>query len=427
MKKRFIWGLVIGLTLPLLVGCPRTGNSTGKGDQSPTGTAGREEKGSVQAAKKEWEPGVHRLGPGPFPGTSSMVVVHQRPLLFTRQLSLGADGGGSVEGLIGKLTDVLEAGGSNPTNLVRLNVYGTSTEDVEAFLSQLPKLLPTGCAPVVTSIETPLPDASEKLAIDAIAAAEGEAAAGVAKPASPEAGPVGPADYSLAAAERLVFLAGRPEQGEMAKAAQASIEGQLALASELGCGRADVVQLRVFLVNMEDAPTVLEAIRSAFPDGSVPPVSFAIWIASAPVEIEMIACRSKAGDNNGEVTGAIRFHNPPDVKPSPNFSRAAVVSSPTLIFTAGLLSREDGNGTEQTRDIFSQLSEALASVGSDLRHGAKAHYFVSDDDASKAVDVLRKEYLDPARPPAASKAKVHGVGRSGRGVCIDWIAVPGDS
>ncbi|NMC21055.1 MAG: hypothetical protein GYA33_11630 [Thermogutta sp.] len=439
MKNRFIWGLGIGLMLPFLAGCPRAGNPTGQGDQASAGSAApeeapeagpqaaREEPGSVRAAKKEWQPGVHRLGAGPFPGTSSVVVVHQRPLLFTRELSQGAEGGGSAEGLIAKLSSILEAGGTDLTRLVRLNVYGASLEDVEAFLSQLPKLLPEGCPPVVTAVVMPHPDPLEKLAIDAIAAVEGEAAAVTVKSVPPRPAHVGPADYSLAPAGNLVFLSGRPEKGETAEAAQASIKGQLALAAELGCGPADVVQLRVFLAKIKDTPTVFDAIRSAFSDRPVPPVSFAFWIASAPVEIEMIACRPKAADNDGEGTGPIRFYNPPDVKPSPNFSRAAVVNSPTLIFTAGFLAREDGDGTRQTRDVFSQLTEALGSAGSDLRHGAKAHYFVSDDDAAKAVDVLRKEYLDPARPPAASKAKVHGLGRPGRSVCIDWISVPGDS
>ncbi len=434
MRNHFILGLAAGLMLPFLVGCPQAGNSTGEGDQTSTASASPDQSpksapeatGTVRPVKIEWQAGVHRLGAGPVPGTSSVVVVHERPLLFTRELSQQVEGGGSAEGLIAKLASILEAGGTDLSQLVRLNVYGVSQEEVETFVSQLPKLLPDGCAPVVTAVVTPHPDPMEKVAIDAIAAVVGEADAVTVKSIPPRPDHVGPADYSLAPTGRLVFLSGRPEKGEMAEAVQASIQGQLALAAELGCQPADIVQIRVFLAKMEDVPTAFEAIRAAFSEGPIPPVSFAVWIASAPVEIEMIACRPQAADNDGEGTEPVRFYNSPDVKPSPNFSRAAVVNSPTLIFTAGFLAREDGDGTRQTRDVFSQLTEALGSAGSDLRHGAKAHYFVSDDDASKALDVLRKEYLDPARPPAASKAMVHGLGRSGRGVCIDWIAVPAD-
>lgn len=427
MKKRWFQGLVVGALLPFLVGCPGSGTRTREGERAPTAASSQEKKEEVKrAAKREWEPGVHRLGPGTIPGTSSVVVVHQSPLLFTRQLTLEADGGGSAEGLIGKLSGILEAGGSNRNLLVRLNVYGLSAPEIEAFLAEWSKLFPSGGAPVVTALESPLPDAGEKLAIDAIAAVEANVDAVAVKSMTPEANPAGAADYSVTPTKSLVFLSGRPEKGETPDAARAAIEGQLALAAELGCGPGDVVQIRAFLAEMEEAPTVLDAIRSAFGEKPVPPVSFAAWIASAPVEIELIACRPQTAGDDSQSEEAIRFYNPADVKPSPNFSRATIVTSPTLIFTAGYLARSEADGTGQTRDVFSQLTEALESFGSDLRHGAKAHYFVSDDDASKAVDVLRKEYLDPGRPPAASKAKVHGLGRSGRGVCIDWIAVPGD-
>ncbi|MGQ9820246.1 MAG: Rid family hydrolase [Thermogutta sp.] len=425
MKKRWFQGIVIGALFPLLVGCPSSGTRTREGDQTPTAASPQQEE-VKRAAKREWEPGVNRLGPATVPGTSSLVVVHQRPLLFTRQLNLEADGGGSAEGLIGKLFGILEAGGSNRNQLVRLNVYGVSAAEIEAFLAEWSKLFPAGGAPVVTALESPLPDAKEKLAIDAVAAVEANVDAVAVKSMIPEGNPTGAADYSVTPTKGLVFLSGRPEKGETAGAARAAIEGQLALAAELGCEPGDVVQIRVFLTEMEEAPTVLDAIRSALGEKPVPPVSFVAWIASAPVEIELTACHPQMAGDDSPSEVAIRFYNPADVKPSPNFSRATIVNSPTLIFTAGYLARSDADGTGQTRDVFSQLTEALESVGSDLRHGAKAHYFVSDDDASKAVDVLRKEYLDPGRPPAASKAKVHGLGRSGRGVCIDWISVPGD-
>ncbi len=346
------------------------------------------------------------------------------PLLFTRQLAMGADGNHSIDGLIERLSKILEEGGSNLSNVVRINAYGSPADEVATFVNRLPELLPPGSAPVVTAVETPLSEASEKLAIDVVAAVDGEGSEGVRKSASAGGGPLAPADYSVAPSERLVFLSGRPEKGEIAEAAQASLKWQLALASELDCQPQDVAQIRVFLAKMEDAPVVLEAIRAAFAGQPVPPVSFVNWIASAPVEIEMIACRSATAKDKAEVAGSLQLYNPPGVKPSPNFSRAAVLASSTVIFTAGFVARKDGDGAAQTRDAFNQLVEALGDVGSDLRHGAKAHYFVSDDDAAKAIDVLRREYLDPSRPPAASKAKVAGVGRAGRSVVIDCIAVP---
>ena len=76
------------------------------------------------------------------------------------------------------------------------------------------------------------------------------------------------------------------------------------------------------------------------------------------------------------------------------------------------------------RSIFSQLENILSETGSDLRHLAKATYYVSDADPSAQLNKLRPEYYDPERPPAASKVMVSGVGHPQRGITIDMIAAP---
>jgi enamine deaminase RidA (YjgF/YER057c/UK114 family) len=69
------------------------------------------------------------------------------------------------------------------------------------------------------------------------------------------------------------------------------------------------------------------------------------------------------------------------------------------------------------------LQQVLAAAGSDMSHLAKATYYVSEDNAAHALDKVRPEFLDPSRPPAASKVMVHGVGQPGRTVTMDMIAV----
>ena len=65
----------------------------------------------------------------------------------------------------------------------------------------------------------------------------------------------------------------------------------------------------------------------------------------------------------------------------------------------------------------------MISAGGDFRHLVKATYYVSDDPASRALNELRPRHYDPARPPAASKAMVAGVGAPGRAITLDMIAV----
>ena len=74
--------------------------------------------------------------------------------------------------------------------------------------------------------------------------------------------------------------------------------------------------------------------------------------------------------------------------------------------------------------MFQRLQRVLSQAGSDLRHLVKATYYVSTDGASSKLNELRPDYYDPLRPPAASKARVTGVGRSKLGLGIDMIAVP---
>jgi enamine deaminase RidA (YjgF/YER057c/UK114 family) len=146
---------------------------------------------------------------------------------------------------------------------------------------------------------------------------------------------------------------------------------------------------------------------------------FVEWIASAPVEIELIAHLPLTGT----LTESVRYYNPPGVQASPTFSRAALIQTERQIYISGLAGRAAGDGQAQVRDVFAQLNEILGATGSDLRHLAKATYYVSDEDASTMLNKLRPEFFDPQRPPAASKATVHGVGHPDRTLSLDMIAV----
>jgi enamine deaminase RidA (YjgF/YER057c/UK114 family) len=101
-----------------------------------------------------------------------------------------------------------------------------------------------------------------------------------------------------------------------------------------------------------------------------------------------------------------------------------MVNATKLIYFSGLYATGAGDGAAQVGSIFDQLGKLLPQAGSDFRHLAKATYYVSDDDASNQLNAIRPKYYDPARPPAASKAPVAGVGARDRAITIDMIAVP---
>jgi enamine deaminase RidA (YjgF/YER057c/UK114 family) len=102
---------------------------------------------------------------------------------------------------------------------------------------------------------------------------------------------------------------------------------------------------------------------------------------------------------------------------------ARINHGPT-IYLSGLYAARAKDAAEEVNEIFSTMRDLLEKTGSDLRHLAKATYYVSTHDASDKLNELRPRYYDPRRPPAASKAFVAGVGMPGKSLTLDMIAVP---
>jgi enamine deaminase RidA (YjgF/YER057c/UK114 family) len=228
------------------------------------------------------------------------------------------------------------------------------------------------------------------------------------------------ADVAVLPRGGAVYLSGVPESGGLTKSAvNRSMSSLLVTLQQLELSQAHIVQLKVFLTPASSADEVLRELKKLFPGQLTPPVAFVEWIASVPVEIELIAQLPP----KDQPADPVEYYNPPEVIPSPVFSRAALVRTDRQIFTSSLWARSDGEYEARGRDVFTQLQEILAETGSDLRHLVKATYYVSDDETSGVLNTLRPELFDPVRPPAASKATVHGVGKADRTLTMDMIAV----
>jgi enamine deaminase RidA (YjgF/YER057c/UK114 family) len=225
----------------------------------------------------------------------------------------------------------------------------------------------------------------------------------------------------------VAYLSGVPEESDVA--VPAVTKSMSTLCRTLGLLKlspAHIVQLRVFLRPITSADDTLRELKKFFPGQMTPPVVFVEWNAAPQAEIELIA-QLPATDKAAE---GLEFFTPPDVRPLPIFSRVALVRSERRIYTSGLFARKVANamtsagGEAQAGDVFAQLKEILAHTGSDMSHLAKAMYYVCDPYASRGFDITRPQLLDPQRPPAASLIMVHGVGKSGRTLTMDMIAVP---
>jgi len=360
------------------------------------------------------------------PGMAKAVVVDYLPLVYTRQLlPLDRDGKlvgeGSadeqIEQILSNLEAVLGAAGSGLDKLVRLNVYALSHQTATRVREQLCKRLDPTVRPAMTTVLTPLAHRKALVAVDAVAVdAAGKDRAVAQKRCPSVAGDKGCADAAVLPRGGVAYLSGVPATGGLTVSAVAqSLSALSQTLAQLKLSPANVVQVKVFLTPASSAEEVLREIKKHFPGRLTPPVVFVEWLASAPVEIELVA-QLPPGEG-------LQYYTPPGVRPSPAFSRVALVRAPRQIFISGLSPRGEGTIGAQTRDVFRQLQQILAAAGSDMGHLAKATYYVSEDNAAHALDKVRPEFLDPQRPPAASKVMVHGVGQAGRTLTIDMIAV----
>jgi enamine deaminase RidA (YjgF/YER057c/UK114 family) len=363
------------------------------------------------------------------PGMSRAVIVQGLPLAHTRQL-LPLDREGKVVGkgsadrqieqVLDNLDAVLKDSGSGMDKLVRVNVYALSTAIVDSFREHLSKRLSPAVRPAITAVLTPLARREALVAADAVAAAVDRGRTVALRRCRSVAGDERCADAAVLPRGGVAYLSGQPDEGGLvASAVTRSMSGLMRTLGHLKLSPRQIVQVKVFVRPATSAEEVLGDLQKFFPDRAIPPVVFVEWLAAVPVEIEMIAelpLSEKPADD-------VRYVTPPEVRPSNTFSKVALVESQRQIYISGLYARVPSRGEPQAVDLFQQLQEILTKTGSDMRHLVKATYYVSDDDAARWIDRLRPRVFDPARPPAASKVMVHGVGQAQRTMTVDMIAV----
>ena len=363
-------------------------------------------------------------------GMSQAVIVENKALVHTRQLfpvdqAGNLVGGDSlekqIEQVLTNLDTVLQAAGSGLNQLVRVHVYAIEPATVDQVRDQLSKRLDPAVRPAITSVLTPIPNREARVAIDAIAVANDAAPAVVLQRCEAVHGDADCADTAVLPAGGVAYLSGVPAEGGLTTSAiDKSMVTLGRTLEQLHLTSAHIIQLKVSLKPATSAEETLQVLKKYFPGQLTPPVVFVEWIAQAPVEIELVAQLPPQADAAAE---SVRYYNPPEFRPLPTFSRVALAQGTRSIYTSSLFSREAGRGEEQASDVFAQLQSILEQAGGDMQHLAKATYYVSDDDAGRGFDRVRLRYFDPQRPPAASKVMVYGMGKAGRSLTMDMIAV----
>jgi enamine deaminase RidA (YjgF/YER057c/UK114 family) len=374
------------------------------------------------------------VGPRADTGTAQAVLVPRADLVHTAQLWPTNQQGQLVgkgdpqkqtEQAVENLTAVLADAAANLSDLVKLNVYLASTDDASAVQQTLPRLLSGKAQPAICYMTGNLRMSDALVALDGVAAVQADTSQTKVRRLRSErafAASKESAQTAVLPAGGRVYVSGQAEPGELPEAVRKTLESLKRTLDHLGLDLSHVVQVKSFLTPISSAPEVEKQIVAFF-GGLSPPLVFVEWESNLPIEIELIAADKPVANANAALP-TIEFITPPDLKPSPVFCRVTRVRDEETIYIAGLYGSPGTNSEKQIRDIFAELKNLLGETGSDLRHLAKATYYVSTDDVSAKLGQIRPEFYDPQRPPAASKAKVRGVGATDRTITLDMIAVP---
>jgi enamine deaminase RidA (YjgF/YER057c/UK114 family) len=298
----------------------------------------------------------------------------------------------ALAGLDERIRDV----GGDPARVVKLNVAVATQEHADLARAAIRERYPAESRPPLSLVVGTLAVHRSVIGVDAVAVA-------TTRPAT----------------RPLVYVSGQAEKGSSAADATAKTLASLIRTLEsLGAAPTDVLEARCFLTTMSDADSVAAQFSKVFGTHRLA-LSCVEWKSSVPGEIELVAAAPPAPAG----APAIEYLTPAGMKASPLFARVVRINRGDVIYTAGLYAEKPGTGEEQVLSIFDQLQRVLKEAGGDMKHLVKATYYVSDDDASKQLNVLRPRFYDPQRPPAASKAMVPGVGLKDRSIAIDMIGV----
>lgn len=373
---------------------------------------------------------IRVIQPDSRSGSAGAVVVPDLPLAHTAQLLPEKNGKlvspepeKQIDFLLQEsLRTALAPAGSEVKQVVKLNFY-LSTPDVLSVVQRAVARQFSGeHKPAVSYVATALPLRHAVVALDAVAVSTStEKEVRWFAPTLSE----GPSIFSSAAvlpAGPKLYLSGMADTNDLKQATVKTLQKLMACIGHLGLGASNVVQLKAFLEPMADVESVKREIALFFV--GTPPLVFVEWSSrppNPPIEIELIASAAKASAKEPE---ALSFLTPPGTTDSKVFRRVARVNHGPMIYMSGLHGAITGSADVQVNSIFEQLGGLAKAAGSDFEHLVKATYYVSDDAAGNKLNEIRPRFYNPEHPPAASKAKVAGVGYRDRTVTLDMIAVP---
>jgi reactive intermediate/imine deaminase len=131
-----------------------------------------------------------------------------------------------------------------------------------------------------------------------------------------------------------------------------------------------------------------------------------------------------------EATNTRRFLSPPTLPAPIGYSHVVEVSGGRLVYVSGQvpLDRDGelvggGDFAAQTRQVFDNLTAALAAANASWADVVKLNYFLTDVSRIGLVRAIRDEYVNTEQPPASTLVEVSGLFRDDILIEIDAVAI----
>lgn len=163
----------------------------------------------------------------------------------------------------------------------------------------------------------------------------------------------------------------------------------------------DVLRVTCLMTSVSDAAGVEARVKREFPQAALTLVQIQRAPARGVIECESVA-RLRA--NPGE---PLKFIHADGLPKSPDFSHAALIGAPRLLFSDLRLPK--GDKDNDARKVFAELHQLLKYFGGSIKLVAMSSLYPVSQAATDLVRRTRFDFYDRDRPPASTMMMFEGL------------------
>ena len=183
-----------------------------------------------------------------------------------------------------------------------------------------------------------------------------------------------------------------------------------------GSEPADVTRVTCLLSSTAPISEVRSRIAAAFPSAVLTAVQAERLHDKSLAECEAVARLRK------KPAAALVLLNPPDMNPSPMYSKAALVGSDKVILTGAQLAFHSEDKDVQL--AFQRMAKVLEAAHSSMKLVAFSSLYSLTNSMSAKIRAIRFDHYDKARPPASTLLLFEGLPSMDASFAIELVAVP---